>query len=97
MVISAVSVSADNYAKYNLLKDDRAAGRLVFPPTTLAQKKVILSNVENALTAWANYDSKKSHYGPAADPIPYCQETAREHQKQLLTRSSNLDLLMPLP
>ncbi|KAH9272646.1 hypothetical protein BASA83_005152 [Batrachochytrium salamandrivorans] len=50
MVISAVSVSADNYAKYNLLKDDRAAGRLVFPPTTLAQKKVILSNVENALT-----------------------------------------------
>ncbi|KAH6581535.1 hypothetical protein BASA60_002367 [Batrachochytrium salamandrivorans] len=48
--------------KYNLLKDDRAAGRLVFIPTTLAQKEVILSNVENTLTVWVNYDSKIAHY-----------------------------------
>ncbi|KAH6585673.1 hypothetical protein BASA50_001007 [Batrachochytrium salamandrivorans] len=64
------SVSTDNYATYNLLKDDRAAGHLVFPPTTLAQKEVILSNVENALAIWANYDSKIATYGPAADPFP---------------------------
>ncbi|KAH9248780.1 hypothetical protein BASA81_013525 [Batrachochytrium salamandrivorans] len=48
LAISATFVSADNYAKFNLLKDDRAAGRLVFIPTSLAQKEVILSNVENA-------------------------------------------------
>ncbi|KAH6568047.1 hypothetical protein BASA62_005724 [Batrachochytrium salamandrivorans] len=70
LTISAVSISAGNYAKYNLLKDDRAAGRLVFPPTTLAQKEIILSNVDNALTIWANYKSKISHYGSAADPFP---------------------------
>ncbi|KAH6586038.1 hypothetical protein BASA61_006627, partial [Batrachochytrium salamandrivorans] len=49
LAIGAASVSATNYAKFNLLKNDRAAGRLVFPPTTLEQKEVILSNVENAL------------------------------------------------
>ncbi|KAH6589858.1 hypothetical protein BASA61_005464 [Batrachochytrium salamandrivorans] len=70
LAIGSTSVSADNYAKYNLLKDDRAAGRLVFIPTTLAQKEVILSNVENALAIWVNYESKIDHYGPAADPFP---------------------------
>ncbi|KAH6571387.1 hypothetical protein BASA60_007216 [Batrachochytrium salamandrivorans] len=70
LTIGSTSVSATNYKQYNLLKDDRAAGHLVFPPTTLAQKEVILSNVENAFAIWANYDSKKSHYGPAADPFP---------------------------
>ncbi|KAH9244398.1 hypothetical protein BASA81_018199, partial [Batrachochytrium salamandrivorans] len=53
LTIIATSVSADNYAKFNLLKNDRAAGRFVFPPTTLAQKEVILSNVESALTIQA--------------------------------------------
>ncbi|KAH6600893.1 hypothetical protein BASA50_002000 [Batrachochytrium salamandrivorans] len=67
-------VSAANYATFNLLKDDRAAGRLVFPPTTLAQKEVILSNVENALAIWANYDSKKTKYGSAADPFPIVEK-----------------------
>ncbi|KAH9275689.1 hypothetical protein BASA83_001989 [Batrachochytrium salamandrivorans] len=43
---------------------------LVFPPTTLAQREVILSNVDNAFTAWANYDSKILNYGPASDPFP---------------------------
>ncbi|KAH9248990.1 hypothetical protein BASA81_013334 [Batrachochytrium salamandrivorans] len=70
VTIGAASVSNYNYAKYNLLKDDRDAGHLVFPPTTLAQKEVILSNVENALAIWANYDSKIATYGPAADPFP---------------------------
>ncbi|KAH6560354.1 hypothetical protein BASA60_000351 [Batrachochytrium salamandrivorans] len=70
LAIGSASVSATNYAKYNLLKDDRAAGRLVFIPTTLAQKEVILSNVENALAIWANYDSKIAHYRSAADPFP---------------------------
>ncbi|KAH6593506.1 hypothetical protein BASA50_007316 [Batrachochytrium salamandrivorans] len=70
LVIGSTSVSADNYAKYNLLKDDRAAGRLVFPPTSLEQKEVILSNVESALAIWASYDSKKAKYGSAADPFP---------------------------
>ncbi|KAH9253105.1 hypothetical protein BASA81_008939 [Batrachochytrium salamandrivorans] len=70
LAISFASVSADNYAKFNLLKDDRASGRLVFPLTTLAQKKIILSNVENALAIWASYKSKIDHYGPAADPFP---------------------------
>ncbi|KAH6566020.1 hypothetical protein BASA50_005262 [Batrachochytrium salamandrivorans] len=70
LTIGSTFVSADNYAKFNLLKDDRTAGRLVFPLTTLAQKEIILSNVENALAIWASYDSKKAKYGPAADPFP---------------------------
>ncbi|KAH9268103.1 hypothetical protein BASA83_009492 [Batrachochytrium salamandrivorans] len=46
LAIGSTSVSAYNYITYNLLKDDRGAGRLVFIPTTLEQKEVILSNVE---------------------------------------------------
>ncbi|KAH9263386.1 hypothetical protein BASA83_013218 [Batrachochytrium salamandrivorans] len=56
LAIGSTSVSADNYVTYNLLKNDRAAGRLVFPPTTLAQKKVILSNVENAFAMGFDLD-----------------------------------------
>ncbi|KAH6590589.1 hypothetical protein BASA50_009308 [Batrachochytrium salamandrivorans] len=70
LVIGFTSVSADKYDTYNLLKDDRAAGRLVFIPTTLAQKEVILSNVKNALAIWVNHKSKIDHYGSAADPFP---------------------------
>ncbi|KAH6588478.1 hypothetical protein BASA50_010704 [Batrachochytrium salamandrivorans] len=70
LAIGSTSVSADNYDTYNLLKNDRAAGRLVFPPTTLAQKEVILSNVENAFAVWVNYDSKIATYKSAADPFP---------------------------
>ncbi|KAH6567748.1 hypothetical protein BASA60_008909 [Batrachochytrium salamandrivorans] len=55
-------------------KDDRAAGRLVFIPTTLAQKEIILSNVKNALAIWVNYDSKKATYGSAADPFPIVEK-----------------------
>ncbi|KAH9250710.1 hypothetical protein BASA81_011493 [Batrachochytrium salamandrivorans] len=70
LVIGSTSVSADKYDTYNLLKNDRAAGRLVFIPTTLAQKEVILSNVKNALAIWVNHKSKIDHYGSAANPFP---------------------------
>ncbi|KAH9273997.1 hypothetical protein BASA83_003632 [Batrachochytrium salamandrivorans] len=78
LAIGSTSVSADNYVTYNLLSNDRAAGHLVFPPTTLAQKEVILSNVENALAIWANYKSKIAHYGPAADPFPTIKNLRRD-------------------
>ncbi|KAH9246935.1 hypothetical protein BASA81_015479 [Batrachochytrium salamandrivorans] len=70
LAISVTFVSASNYDTYNLLKDDCAAGRLVLPPTTLSQREVILSNVKNALTVWASYDSKISNYDSAADSFP---------------------------
>ncbi|KAH9272089.1 hypothetical protein BASA83_005678 [Batrachochytrium salamandrivorans] len=66
LTIGSTFVSADNYAKFNLLKDDRTAGRLVFPLTTLAQKK---SYYPTSRTL-SLYDSKKAKYGPAADPFP---------------------------
>ncbi|KAH6595986.1 hypothetical protein BASA50_005459 [Batrachochytrium salamandrivorans] len=81
LTTGAASVSASNYATYTLLKNDRAAGRLVFPPTTLAQKEIILSNVKNALAAWANYDSKKANYGPAADPFPIVEKLRKNIEK----------------
>ncbi|KAH6566174.1 hypothetical protein BASA62_006863 [Batrachochytrium salamandrivorans] len=45
---------------YNLLKDDRAAGRLVFLPTTLAKKR----------SYYLTSRTLSLHYGPAADPFP---------------------------
>ncbi|KAH9244505.1 hypothetical protein BASA81_018084 [Batrachochytrium salamandrivorans] len=85
LAISATSVSASNYAKYNLLKDDRDAGRLVFPPTTLDQREAILSN------AWANYDSKKANYGSAADPFPIVKKL-RENIKTVTDEEFHLGL-----
>ncbi|KAH9254293.1 hypothetical protein BASA81_007683 [Batrachochytrium salamandrivorans] len=81
LAISATSVSAANYAKYNLLKDDRDAGRLIFLPTTLAQKEVILSNVDNAFAIWASYDSKKAKYESAADPFPTIKDLRKTIEK----------------
>ncbi|KAH9277131.1 hypothetical protein BASA83_000658 [Batrachochytrium salamandrivorans] len=63
LAIGSTSVSTVNMPPYNLLKDDRAADRLVFIPTTLAQK-------ENTLEYGLNYDSKKAKYDSAADPFP---------------------------
>ncbi|KAH6598999.1 hypothetical protein BASA50_003319 [Batrachochytrium salamandrivorans] len=91
LAIGSASVSATNYAKYNLLKDDRAAGRLVFIPTTLAQKEVILSNVENALAIWANYDSKIANYRSAADPFPIVKNL-RENIKTITDEELQLGL-----
>ncbi|KAH9264063.1 hypothetical protein BASA83_012498 [Batrachochytrium salamandrivorans] len=59
-----------------------------FPPTTLAQREVILSNVE-AFTMWANYDSKILNYGPASTHSLPSRTYART-LKQLLTRTSSL-------
>ncbi|KAH6588447.1 hypothetical protein BASA50_010728 [Batrachochytrium salamandrivorans] len=95
LVIGSTSVSATNYAKYNLLKDDRAAGRFVFIPTTLEQKEIILSNVKNALAVWASYDSKKAKYGSAADPFPIV-EKLHENIDTVSDKDSSLDLLMHL-
>ncbi|KAH9250181.1 hypothetical protein BASA81_012060 [Batrachochytrium salamandrivorans] len=91
LAIGSTPVSATNYAKYNLLKDDRAAGRLVFPPTTLEQKEVILSNVDNALAIWASYDSKKAKYGSAANPFPTIKKL-RENIKTVANEKFHLDL-----
>ncbi|KAH6577569.1 hypothetical protein BASA60_003975 [Batrachochytrium salamandrivorans] len=91
LTISATSVSAANYAKYNILKNDRAAGRLVFPPTTLAQREVILTNVENALAVWASYDSKKAKYKSAADPFPIVKDL-RENIKTITDEELQLGL-----
>ncbi|KAJ1342736.1 hypothetical protein BSLG_002833 [Batrachochytrium salamandrivorans] len=78
LTIGSTFVSASNYGTYNLLSNDRAAGRLVFPLTTLSQKEIILSNVENALAIWASYDFKKAKYGPAADPFPTIKNLRRD-------------------
>ncbi|KAH6580462.1 hypothetical protein BASA60_002859 [Batrachochytrium salamandrivorans] len=91
LTIGSTPVSANNYPKFNLLKDDRAAGRLVFIPTTLAQKEVILSNVKNTLTIWASYDSKKAKYGSAADPFPIVKKL-RENIDTVTDEEFNLGL-----
>ncbi|KAH6585941.1 hypothetical protein BASA50_000884 [Batrachochytrium salamandrivorans] len=91
LAISSTSVSASNYAKYNLLSNDRAAGRLVFPPTTLAQREAILSNVENVFTVWASYDSKIAHYKSAADPFPTIKNL-RENIKTITDKQLQLGL-----
>ncbi|KAH6586407.1 hypothetical protein BASA50_000581 [Batrachochytrium salamandrivorans] len=91
LAISATSVLATNYDTYNLLKDDRAAGRFVFPLTTLAQKEVILSNVESALAIWVNYKSKIDHYGSAADPFPIVKKL-RENIKTITDKQLQLGL-----
>ncbi|KAH9259886.1 hypothetical protein BASA82_001201 [Batrachochytrium salamandrivorans] len=91
LAIGSTFVSASNYAKFNLLKDDRGAGRLVFIPTTLDEKEVILSNVENALAVWVNYDSKKTNYKSAADPFPTIKKL-RENIKTVTDEEFNLGL-----
>ncbi|KAH6577709.1 hypothetical protein BASA60_003906 [Batrachochytrium salamandrivorans] len=70
LATASTFASAETYDAYNLLKDDRAAGRLVFLPMNPSQKEIIVKNSENVLTAWVNYDSKIANYGPDADPFP---------------------------
>ncbi|KAH6596192.1 hypothetical protein BASA50_005232 [Batrachochytrium salamandrivorans] len=91
LTIGSTFVSADNYIIYNLLSDDRTAGRLVFPLTTLEQKEVILTNVDNALAIWASYDSKKAKYGSAADPFPTVKNL-RENIKTITDEELQLGL-----
>ncbi|KAH6597988.1 hypothetical protein BASA61_002997 [Batrachochytrium salamandrivorans] len=60
LAIGSTSVSASNYAKYNLLKDDRDAGRLVFPPTTLPQKEITAARTQigpkHEQITWTQWD-----------------------------------------
>ncbi|KAH9264500.1 hypothetical protein BASA83_012033 [Batrachochytrium salamandrivorans] len=91
LTIGSTFVSADNYITYNLLKNDRDAGRLIFIPTTLEQKEVILSNVKNALTVWVNYRSKIVHYGPDVDPFPIV-EKLRKNIKTITDKELQLGL-----
>ncbi|KAH6578262.1 hypothetical protein BASA60_003651 [Batrachochytrium salamandrivorans] len=81
LATAAASVSAANYTTFNLLRDDRAAGRLVFLPTTYAEKDLILTNAENILTAWVNYDSKIVNYGLSADPFPIIKSLRKNISK----------------
>ncbi|KAH6576034.1 hypothetical protein BASA60_004694 [Batrachochytrium salamandrivorans] len=81
LATAAASVPAANYTTFNLLRDDRAAGRLVFLPTTFEEKDLILTNAENILTAWVNYDSKIVNYGLSADPFPIIKSLRKNINK----------------
>ncbi|KAH6599522.1 hypothetical protein BASA61_002538 [Batrachochytrium salamandrivorans] len=81
LAIGSTSVSADNYATYNLLKDDRAAGRLVFIPTTLAQKRSYYPTSRTlSLQLWS-----------AADPFPTVKKL-RENIKTITDEELQLGL-----
>ncbi|KAL2912166.1 hypothetical protein HK105_208368 [Polyrhizophydium stewartii] len=69
LVLAAASaVSAQVSGRF--LADDRNDGHLAFAPMTPAEKRSLLTNAENVLTIWSNYDSKMKNYGSAADPYP---------------------------
>ncbi|KAH9274541.1 hypothetical protein BASA83_003177 [Batrachochytrium salamandrivorans] len=57
----------------------------------LHKKNVILTDVENALTIWANYDSKILNYGPASDPFPTVKRL-RETIETVTDEEFNLSL-----
>ncbi|KAH6582952.1 hypothetical protein BASA61_008266 [Batrachochytrium salamandrivorans] len=67
---SSPTSEADPYPNLNLLKVDRDAGRLTYIPHTVEQKNIVLTNIENALRLWVNYDSKLKHHGAMTDPFP---------------------------
>ncbi|KAH9262120.1 hypothetical protein BASA82_000821 [Batrachochytrium salamandrivorans] len=67
---SSPTSEADPYPNLNLLKVDRDAGRLAYIPHTVEQKNIVLTNIENALRLWVNYDSKLKHHGAMTDPFP---------------------------
>ncbi|KAJ8325868.1 hypothetical protein QVD99_004037 [Batrachochytrium dendrobatidis] len=71
---SSVSSAATVYPTFNLIKDDRDAGRFVFMPNTPAQREVVLSNAESILNVWVSRDSKIKNYGKAADPTPIMKD-----------------------
>ncbi|KAH9265648.1 hypothetical protein BASA83_011049 [Batrachochytrium salamandrivorans] len=67
---SSPTSEADPYPNLNLLKVDRDAGRLTYIPHTVEQKNIVLTNIENALRLWVNYDSKLKNHGAVTDPFP---------------------------
>ncbi|KAL2919749.1 hypothetical protein HK105_200665 [Polyrhizophydium stewartii] len=68
-VFTLASAASAQYA-FDYLSNDRRSGRLTFVPLTPAEKNSLLTNAENLLTAWVNYDSKIANYGNNADPFP---------------------------
>ncbi|KAH6578484.1 hypothetical protein BASA61_000242 [Batrachochytrium salamandrivorans] len=73
LAISATSVSAANYAKYNLLKDDRAAGRLVFyQPHLPKRRSYYLTSRTLSLYGPAMTPRKPNMVG--CRPIPYVKK-----------------------
>ncbi|KAK5669579.1 hypothetical protein QVD99_003970 [Batrachochytrium dendrobatidis] len=56
--------------EWAFIKEHRDAGRFVFMPYTDEQRNVVLTNVENGLKLWSNYESKIENYGERADPFP---------------------------
>ncbi|KAH6566603.1 hypothetical protein BASA62_006589 [Batrachochytrium salamandrivorans] len=81
LAISSTSVSAANYAKYNLLTDDRAAGRLVFhQPHLPKERSYYLTSRTLSLPLWS-----------AADPFPTIKKL-RENIKTITDEELQLGL-----
>ncbi|XJO72640.1 hypothetical protein BDV3_003733 [Batrachochytrium dendrobatidis] len=60
---SSVSSAATVYPTFNLIKDDRDAGRFVFMPNTPAQREVVLSNAESILNVWFKAGDGANDFG----------------------------------
>ncbi|EGF82057.1 hypothetical protein BATDEDRAFT_23310 [Batrachochytrium dendrobatidis JAM81] len=69
-VVNAQGNKSESMPKWAFIKEHRDAGRFVFMPYTDEQRNVVLTNVENGLKLWPNYESKIKHYGERADPFP---------------------------
>ncbi|EGF77125.1 hypothetical protein BATDEDRAFT_27937 [Batrachochytrium dendrobatidis JAM81] len=69
-VVNAQGNKSESMPTWAFIKEHRDAGRFVFMPYTDEQRNVVLTNVENSLKAWSNYESKIKHYGERADPFP---------------------------
>ncbi|KAJ8326706.1 hypothetical protein O5D80_002248 [Batrachochytrium dendrobatidis] len=69
-VVNAQGNKSESMPTWAFIKEHRDAGRFVFMPYTDEQRNVVLTNVENSLKLWTNYESKIKHYGERADPFP---------------------------
>ncbi|EGF82912.1 hypothetical protein BATDEDRAFT_85649 [Batrachochytrium dendrobatidis JAM81] len=69
-VVNAQGNKSESMPRWAFIKEHRDAGRFVFMPYTDEQRNVVLTNVENGLKLWTNYESKIKHYGERADPFP---------------------------
>ncbi|KAJ8330355.1 hypothetical protein O5D80_001355 [Batrachochytrium dendrobatidis] len=69
-VVNAQGNKSESMPTWAFIKEHRDAGRFVFMPYTDEQRNVVLTNVENGLKAWFNYESKIKNYGERADPFP---------------------------
>ncbi|EGF79413.1 hypothetical protein BATDEDRAFT_35365 [Batrachochytrium dendrobatidis JAM81] len=69
-VVNAQGNKSESMPTLAFIKEHRDAGRFVFMPYTDEQRNVVLTNVENGLKLWSNYESKIKNYGERADPFP---------------------------